>query len=281
MRANAVAQLEANQPPLDLTLDLGLGVFQESTALGDLGFNPLFALPPVGACTAYTGSLDVSGLLGGGLGGQLPGQAQGLLGRELDAGKELAVTGPKGNAIPLPKLNAEENKGPYVGLLAGSIPSTGAPSLLLFLDGGRYTVSGPGGKDVGAFRVAIDLPSAMQWTNRDQITSIDRSQGLTLTWSGGDPNQQMVLIAGGSSDQKSKASAGFLCFVPAAGRSYTVPASVLGNLPPSVGDKPEDSIGALLFGSVPAGNYTQFSAAGIDSGHIFYGSLSVKTVPYK
>jgi len=279
-RGNALAQLQADQPPLDLTLDLGLGLFQESTAQGDLSFNPLFSLPPVGTCTTYTGSLDLGQLLGAGLGGEIPGQ-ESVLGRELDAGKELTVTGPKGNSIPMPKLDAEENKGPYVGLLGGSIPLEGAQALPPFLDGGRYTVSGPGGKEVGAFKATIDIPSPMQWTNRDQITQVVRSSGLTLTWSGGDPNSQRVLIAGGATDQKSKASGGFFCFVPAAGRSFSVPPSVLGNLPASVGDKPEDSLGALLFGTLPAGDYQKFSASGLDAGYIFYGSMSLKTVPYK
>jgi hypothetical protein len=280
-RGNAVAQLDAARPPTDITLDLGLGLFQESKAQGELEFNPLLSLPPMGACTTYTGNLDLSELLGAGLGGEVPGQAQGILGRELDAGKALSVTGPKGNTVPMPRMNAEENTGPYVGLLGGSIPLTGAPSLPLFLDGGRYTVAGTGGKDVGAFQATIDIPPALQWTNRDQITTIDRSQGLTLTWSGGDPNAQRVLIAGGSADQKSKAAGGFFCFVPAAPRSFTVPPSVLGNLPASVGDKLEDSIGALLFGTLPAGNYQKFTAAGLDAGYIFYGSMSLKTVPYK
>jgi hypothetical protein len=249
--------------------------------LGDLGFNPLLSMPPVGTCTTYTGNLDLGELLGAGVGGEVPGQAQNVLGRELDAGKELTVTGPKGNSIPLPKLNAEDNKGPYVGLLGGSIPLGGAQSLPLFLDGGRYTVSGPGGKDVGPFKATIDIPAPVQWTNRDQIMSVDRSAGLRLTWSGGDPSQQLLLIAGGSTDQKSKASGGFVCFVPTTAGSYTVPPSVLGNLPPSVADKPEDSIGALLFGTIPAGNYAKFTATGLDVGHIFYASLSAKTIPYK
>jgi len=60
-----------------------------------------------------------------------------------------------------------------------------------------------------------------------------------------------------------------------------VPPSVLGNLPPSVADKPEDSIGALVFGTIPAGNYAKFTATGLDVGHIFYGALNAKTLPYK
>jgi hypothetical protein len=201
-------------------------MFQEMKATGDLEFNPLFALPPEQTCTSYTGNLDLSQLLGAGLGGEVPGQAQGVLGRELDAGKDLSVTGPKGNTIPMPKLDAEENKGPYLGLLGGSIPLlSGDTSLPLFLDGGRYTIRGPGGKDFGAFTATIDIP--------------------------------------------------------AADRTFTVPSSVLGNLPPSVGDNPEDSIGALLFGTLPVGNYTTFTAPGMDRGHVFYTSVSLKTVPYE
>jgi len=59
------------------------------------------------------------------------------------------------------------------------------------------------------------------------------------------------------------------------------PPSVLANLPPSVADKPEDSIGALVFGTVPAGNYAKFTATGLDVGYIFYASLNAQTVPFK
>ncbi|MEZ5352472.1 MAG: hypothetical protein R2762_07530 [Bryobacteraceae bacterium] len=36
-------------------------------------------------------------------------------------------------------------------------------------------MSGSGGKDVGAFNAAIDVPAGVSWTNRDQTAVIDRS----------------------------------------------------------------------------------------------------------
>ncbi|HEV2175020.1 MAG TPA: hypothetical protein VGR71_15710, partial [Nitrospira sp.] len=68
------------------------------------------------------------------------------------------------------------------------------------------------------------------------------------------------------------AAAGFYCFVPSEPGQFTVPASMLGNLPGS------GATGALLVGSVPSGSYPAFTASGLDFGMIFNAALSVKTV---
>jgi uncharacterized protein (TIGR03437 family) len=278
LRASILAQLEAGAPPLDLLLDLALGVFQETTPLGDLGFNPLSSLPPVGACTAYTGEVDAAALLGAGLGG-LPGDSKSLLGRQLDAGKELRITGPLGNSIAMARIDEEVNTGPYVGLLGGELPIDGAPSLPPFLDGGAYQISGGGGLDVGAFSANVTLAPPIRWTNRDQVSAIDRSQGLRLTWTGGSPST-LVLIGGIGNDQSTKATAGFLCFVPSEPGSFTVPAPILGNLP-AVSAQSSNTLGAIVVGGVPAQNIPRFRASGIDSGMVIFSSLSLKTVAFR
>ncbi len=267
VRANAHAQIDPSQAPIDLTLDLGIAAFEDNTGKGEIGFNPLFSLPPVGTCSAYAGNLDLSSLLfnPSGIAG-----GTGLLGKDLDAGSAISVTGPKGNTIPLKHLDTESNTGPYVGLLGGVIPLGDSPNLPPFLDPGTFKVSGAGGKDVGPFQASVTIAPPVTWTN--QMTAFDRSQSLTFTWSGGD-DSKLVLIAGAGLDQSSKAAGGFFCFVPSAPGSFMVPATVLGNLPPGS----SSSLGAVIIGSFPT-NYARFSATGLDSGLIFNATLYLTTV---
>ena len=114
----------------------------------------------------------------------------------------------------------------------------------------------------------------MVWTNRDQITTVNRGSGLLLTWSGGDASK-LVLIAGAGANSDTSAAAGFFCFVPAAPGQFTVPASMLANLPASSSGS---AIGALVVGSVPSGGYPTFTASGLDFGMIINATLSAKTV---
>ena len=179
--------------------------------------------------------------------------------------------------------DSEKNTGPYIGMLGGGVPSSDGSSKILppFLDGGNYKVTGSGGKDVGAFSATVNIPAVVRWTNRDSLSTIDRGANLTLTWSGGTPAKQLVMIGGVSNDSKTKATAGFFCFVPADTGKYTVPPSILGNLPAGVAANPTDSMGVLFVGTIPSGEYSKFTASGLDSGMLIYGALSSKPVVYK
>jgi len=277
-RISAFAALESGQPPTDITLDLGGALFVDQKAGGDLGYNPALSLPPLGTCTSFTGSLDASALLGSATGGDTSSLTPDA--RWLNAGPAITLTGTRGT-FPLEPADEDTGGSPYLGLLGGSIPLPGAPSLPLFLETGSYTVSGPGGPDVGAFSSNFSIPGPITWTNRDTMTEINRASGLTFRWSGGD-NRQSVLLAGVSTDQTTKASAGFFCLIPPAAGQFTVPASVLQSLPATTSANLEESAGAVIFASVPAGTDTpKFSAPGIDSGMILNGSLSLRTVAVK
>ncbi|MFB3826297.1 MAG: BACON domain-containing protein [Bryobacteraceae bacterium] len=278
VRAPVAAVLEPDKPATEMMLDLAIGVFQESAPGGEQGFNPLFALPPVGACTNYTGEVDAGSLLGDPAGATSGGGE--VLGRELDAGAVLTLKGPKGER-QLVHSDAEKGTGPYMGLLGGVVPlePDDEPPPPPFLDGGSYTLSGPGGKDVGAFNATLDVPPPLDWTNRGKLTQVDRAAGLEFTWTGGSPNT-LVLLGGVSTDQKSKSSGGFFCFVPSEPGAFTVPAPVLSNMPATSTLSLEDSMGAVIFGSVPL-NFARFSAPGLDSGLLFSGVLNVVTVPVK
>jgi uncharacterized protein (TIGR03437 family) len=274
VRAGISAQLEAGTPALDMTLDFGLGVFLETPPGGELAYNPLTALPPRGTCIAYAGGLDVSSLLGAAAPTSLGGR------RELDAGLSLSVSGSTGTVV-MEHMDKEEKTGPYMGLLGGAIPIPGATSTPLFLEGGTYTISGPGGKDVGPFSTSVQFPPPATWTNRDQITSVDRAAGVTLTWTGGNPASQFVLIAGGSSDMKSNAAGGFFCMALIEGGRFAIPPPILANLPASAGTPLTDSLAGLIVGTLPSGDLPKFTARGLDYGWVLGGAFQIKTVVFR
>ncbi len=276
LRGSATVPLEAGKPPTDLLLDAGLASFSEIAAGGVLGYNPLYSLPPVGTCSVFAGELDLGKLLGT----DLSNPQSGLTGKPLDAGSVITVTGP-GGVRELKHSDEEQGTGPYVGLLGGKIPIGDSPELPLFLNAGTFTVSGRGGRDVGPFSAQLTIANPVNWTNRNQLTSINRSSDLVLTWTGGQANQ-ILLIAGGSQDEPSKGAAGFVCFADAAKGSFAIPASTLANLPPSVPEEAgETPPGTLLMGSLPAGEFPKFTANGLNSGLLFHAYLQLVLVPYR
>src|SRR5207248_8673274 len=101
-----------------------------------------------------------------------------------------------------------------------------------YFDPGHYTVSGLGGRDVGAFTASADVPSTpFVWTNIPSLTTpIDRSKDLTITRTGGIPNTQVTIVGG---SLENGASTAFLCAAPVGAGQITIPSYVLLNLSPS------------------------------------------------
>lgn len=143
-------------PPIGTTTsttDNGFAGFDRYTYAQYLGeYNPL-QLTVFGACTVYTYS------------GQSSGYTDPVQPVLLDAGPALTITGPNGTKS-LPKSSTLSA---YSAILGGGaslgIPGAPAPAPL-YLDAGNYTVTGPGGADVGAFTASITLPTPLTWTNQ-------------------------------------------------------------------------------------------------------------------
>ena len=106
--------------------------------------------------------------------------------------------------------------------------------------------------------------------------TINRSQGLTINWSGA-ASDQPVIIFGGGVDIPTNSSGVFACVAPAGSSSFTVPAIALANVPAT---RPNliQSKGAVYVGALPTSNPAAFSASGIDSGAIVAGAFAAKTV---
>jgi uncharacterized protein (TIGR03437 family) len=108
-------------------------------------------------------------------------------------------------------------------LPTGSIPASG----------GVFVFTGTGGQ-VGPFSVTVTLSPLMTWTNSSAATTVTRSQGLQINWSGGQPSSY-VQINGQSLTGASGIYATFQCYVPQSAGTFTVPPYVLNAMPAGTG----------------------------------------------
>jgi uncharacterized protein (TIGR03437 family) len=126
----------------------------------------------------------------------------------LDAGA-VQLTGPSG----VVNLGTEGDEY-LVQLPSGSL--TGSP--------GTYAFSGSGGKDVGAFKVSLNVQSPLSLTNTSTLASITRSQGATVTWTGGFAGGDVTVNGAGS-------GVNFYCHAPSSAGQLTIPAATLMAIP--------------------------------------------------
>jgi uncharacterized protein (TIGR03437 family) len=194
--------------------------------------------------------------------GSTPGTLNGL-----DAGASIGVTGPAGSltlsVLTAPGFNLQGFYAPPNGVVPASFIPAG---------GGNFTFdNGSGGKDVGHFNASLTLPPAFTWANASSITSVTRSQGVNVTWTGGAAGTY-VNISGESSATISGRSVAvsFTCQAPVSAGQFTVPVPVLLALPAGTG-------------SLDVGNYTNpktFTATGLDLGYLSAYSSTSKSLPY-
>jgi uncharacterized protein (TIGR03437 family) len=130
----------------------------------------------------------------------------------LNAGT-LSITGPTG---PQPLPSVTQNA---LLTYSANLPTSFFPS-----SGGTFTFQGTGGPDIGPFTATVSDSSPLVWTNQKAITSVNRSQDVTITWSGGIPGT-WVQIGGGSTTIG--VSGTFLCFAPVSAGQFTIPSYVL------------------------------------------------------
>ena len=133
------------------------------------------------------------------------------------------------------------------------------PTGFLTQAGGAFPITATAGTQapaVGAFNTSINFPTPLlNWTNQAGGSTVVRSQGVVVNWSGGEPGTY-VFISGNSSS--GSASSYFVCFAPVAAGTFTVPAYVLATLPASTG------------GGLEVANQTaaqSFTATGLDYGY--------------
>ena len=133
----------------------------------------------------------------------------------LDAGSSLALSGPAGARTLMPSRTGQYQ------VIFGSAPT--GPNV----PPGTYTISGGGGRDLGAFGATLKVGGNIVWTNKAAISTIDRSQPLTVTWVG---NPGDVFI-GGYVESPATGFVGFSCAEDADKGTFTIPSFILSALP--------------------------------------------------
>ncbi len=161
----------------------------------------------------------------------------------LDAGAALQFSGPNGNA-QLTKLN-----------------TGGYGALVPAIQAGAYTLTGPGGKDVGPFSASLTVPAPMTWTNRTALTSITPGTSFAVNWTAGDPNGYIEVIGAAASNTL---FAIFVCTEHANLGTFTVPGYITAAFP----------VGQGVVGLSQSGAPATFAASGIDQGYFTYASGS-------
>lgn len=236
-----------------------------------------FVLLQAGACFLIrrTGTTDQIGF--------------GLPPQSLDAGTKLTLNGPNASNASIPRQSDNSYSATLYSSGIAGIGATGSPTLAQ----GTYTLAGTGGADIGAFSAAVSFSGDFVWTNQNSIaTPIPRASPLTVTWTGGEGG--LVTIAGSAMAQISGSSTNaiysatiFNCTASASAGSFTVPSSVLQQLPAVSGDATSASFGTLSLIAAPdpgkgQGMFTAPLTAGgtIDQGVLSYGVAFIKTVGY-
>lgn len=138
----------------------------------------------------------------------------------LDAGPNIPITGP-GLATIVTLASTVSTTGPIYFFIA----STGT-----ITKGGRYTLHGNGGTQVGAFTVSTNVPANFTVTNWDSITAINRSQPLVINWIHDGAEQVSIIISTATVVGTSNRLVTISCIAPAAPGSFTVPVSALSQL---------------------------------------------------
>ncbi len=252
--------------PIDVTGDYAAAIAYQVPS-SNFPFHPVFSYPPAGTCTVYTVKGDL--LRGDTLPGAVPGG-----GTPLNFGSALTLAGPLGSKALQSLLSMLPLR--YLG---GSVTGNFFTDTL-FLQPGNYQVVGTsGGSAVGGFSVSTTMPQVLNWTNRDQLVAINRAQPLSVAWAPVPANQQVAVIGFGV-DLPTDSSTVFGCPVPPGATSFSVPAVILSNLPPSRAN-PLQSKSVIYLVTSPASSAAKLNASGLDFGFAAFGYAAAKTVVFQ
>jgi len=150
---------------------------------------------------------------------------------DLDAGT-VTITGPSGTNLNKQQLGETSNIYYYsIGTEGITIPGQANGSILA----GTYNLIGAGGNDVGPFNTSITIGSPLTLSSPLPAT-VTESAGLTLNWTGGLASDVVEIIGGtgtilGTGANQVTSATEFICSTTAGTGTFTVPASILTQLP--------------------------------------------------
>jgi uncharacterized protein (TIGR03437 family) len=222
LRTGLVALIQTNSPRKDGTRNISSSAdaaFEKYTGI----YTPTNSVSPGGCIVNNLTPVTI-----GGITGLAPGT--------------ITLTGPSGAPVTL--ASQFGIKGAFYAILpTGAIPQTG----------GTFTFKGSGGADVGPFTSTITFSNPLlTWTNQSAAATIDRTQGLQVTWTGGNPGTYVV-ITGTSTSLTPPVTGAYTCLASVDDGQFTVPSYILSALPAGNG-------GTLLQNNV----YSALSATGLD-----------------
>ncbi len=241
-----------------------------TAAFADLSYLQLLGLPvreisSPGACTVWRGGNDL------------------LLNRplllnpfvNLDAGP-IGLAGPSGAASLSYRGGYRSGLGTasYREPAGGPSPSTSflEPGNLAFSSAGGGPV--PGGKAIGAWNLQLAVPPPPRFDNRFSIGDVQRTQGVTVTWSGADPNSLVAIRGISNPNDPTAPPVAFFCLEKASASQFTIPPAVLLSLPAS------SSTGSIGL-SVGTTSVSRFNAANLDVGFARATALFGRNVNFR
>lgn len=263
-------------PASNYSLDSGFASFQRVTLPQQ--FDPYVSvaasnqIASIGSCVVYTVTTSSSNPSA-----PSPPALPTVTTVSLNAGPSVNVTGPNG------KKSMPFQNGAYSAQLGGG---TGPTALPVFIPdtGGAFTFdNGGGGPDVGSFTAPLNF-NPVVWSNMASVSTVQRSQGVNITWTGGDPSSYVNITGSSSTSVGDQFVFGlFNCTASAAAHQFMVPASVLLALPAS-GSLSAGGVSIPLPGSLGVMSYTAASALsipGIDLAYAYAYSLSSASATYQ
>lgn len=251
--------------PIDVTGDYAAAVGFQATAPA-FPFHPILSPPPPGTCTVYTVKGDL--LRGDTLPGTIPNGSM-----PLNLGAGFMLKGPAG--VKMLQNIFTPSPLQYLG---GSV-SNNLFNNTLYLTPGSYTVNNVTPGDAGSFSASANMPQPLTWTNRDQTVIVNRSQPLNVSWSGGSGSN--VIIVGFGVDLPTDSTTVFGCVAPDGATSFSIPAMVLANVPPTR-PNPLQSKSVIYLGNSPSSSTdAAFNSSGLDTGFVAFRYLTGKTVLFQ
>jgi hypothetical protein len=205
----------------------------------------------------------------------------GATGTHLDAGA-VTLNGPSGSNITNLALTQDSNN--FYSATIGqegfptSIPGLGNGTII----GGTYSLAGAGGKDVGSFNTSLTLGAPLT-INGGLPATVVRSAGLPLAWTGGNASDFVEIVGYSGTTTGTGANIvvdayEFICTTTAGQGGFTVPASILTQLPAVAASAITSGTGAsfLFVASGPAP--VSFKPSGVDAAY-FSSVLGIGNSP--
>jgi uncharacterized protein (TIGR03437 family) len=218
------------------------------------GLQAVFAKTPLSALSGFSAVVPVGNCIVY----QFPVPAPTGTNTYLDAGN-ISVSGAVG-----PYNLYSASTGAYsLSFLPGATSSPGEITDGTVLGPGNYTFTGSGGADVGAFTASINYVNTFKW-DQSSVPSINRSQPLTITWTGGTAGAIVNISVTSSLGHGPVSDFGSVlsCYEDATLETFTLPAVLLSALPPSYTDANGNPQGTIEVIENSAG--TPFTASGLD-----------------